>query len=74
MLDMWIRNVKRAGVSNAMVVALDEETRKFVEDAGFASIVMTLQVWPPLLLAEAEWETLRYKLVCKCRSATTWDI
>lgn len=44
MLDTWMRNVRRAGVTNAMVVALDEDTRKHAEGEGFASLVMTLQV------------------------------
>ena len=47
MLDTWMQNVKRAGVSNAMVVALDLETQQHALSEGFASLVMTLQAWPP---------------------------
>ena len=44
MLDTWMRNVKRAGVSNAMVVALDLPTQQHALSEGFASVVMTMQV------------------------------
>ncbi|KAK2080581.1 hypothetical protein QBZ16_000435 [Prototheca wickerhamii] len=35
MLDAWMRNVKRAGVTNAFVLALDDETKENVEKFGF---------------------------------------
>lgn len=44
MLDIWIRNVKRSNVTNAMVVALDEETQKFAEAEQIPSLVMSLKV------------------------------
>lgn len=46
MLDIWIRNVKRSNVTNAMVVALDEETQKFADAEEIPSLVMSLKVKP----------------------------
>jgi hypothetical protein len=34
MLDLWMDGVKRSGVKNAMVVALDQETKRNVEERG----------------------------------------
>lgn len=40
----WIENVKRAGVTNAMVVALDDATKTNVEQLGFPVFRMDIQV------------------------------
>jgi len=45
MLDSWIRTVTRAGVTNALVVALDEETKKHAESQGVAAVMMEMKVW-----------------------------
>lgn len=44
MLDTWMANIKRAGVSNAMVVALDEPTRQHAESQGIASMIFQVEV------------------------------
>lgn len=44
MLDSWMRTVKGAGVTNAIVVALDEDTKKHAEDNGFTSVIMNVKV------------------------------
>ncbi|KAK9797806.1 hypothetical protein WJX73_009375 [Symbiochloris irregularis] len=44
MLGTWIENVQRVGVGNAMVVALDEQTKKSVIDAGMESILFTMKI------------------------------
>ena len=43
MLDTWMESVKRANVTNAMVVALDLETKKHAESMGIPAHFMTLQ-------------------------------
>lgn len=37
MLNVWIDGVKRAGVKNALVMALDAETESFAKEKGIAS-------------------------------------
>ena len=44
MLTTWMENVKRAGVQNAMVVALDADTKKHVEAQGIVAHEMHLEV------------------------------
>ena len=44
MLGTWIENVQRVGITNAMVVALDETTKKSVIDAGMESMLFTMKV------------------------------
>lgn len=44
MLTTWIENVKLAGVRNAMVVALDSQTKAMVEEQGLAAHEMHLAV------------------------------
>lgn len=44
MLSCWIENVRRAGVTNAMVVALDEGTKTNVEAVGFPVYRMELEI------------------------------
>lgn len=43
MLDSWMRTVKGAGVTNALIVALDEDTKSHAESQGFTSIIMDLK-------------------------------
>lgn len=50
MLDIWIDNVKAAGVKNAMVVALDSFTKDHVLSKGFPVIEMHEQVRSAALL------------------------
>ena len=47
MLETWMQNVKRAGVHNAMVLALDAETRFHAESEGMAAFEMHLEVIEP---------------------------
>ena len=44
MLTTWIENVKRAGVTNAMVVALDPHTKTSAESQGIVAHEMHLEV------------------------------
>ena len=44
MLATWMENVKLAGVKNAMVVALDAQTKARVEAQGLAAHEMHLTV------------------------------
>ncbi len=44
MLDTWMDGVKRANVTNAMVIALDRETKDHAESMGVPAHLMTLQV------------------------------
>ena len=44
MLDTWMEAVRRANVSNAMVIALDKQTKEHAESMGMAAHYMTLQV------------------------------
>ena len=44
MLDTWLDGVKRANVTNAMVIALDLETKHHAETMGVTAHLMTLQV------------------------------
>ena len=44
MLDTWMESVKRANVSNAMVIALDKQTKEHAESMGMAAHYMTVQV------------------------------
>ena len=46
MLDSWIRTVKRAGVTNAMVVALDDDTKTHAESQGMTAVKMEVAVPP----------------------------
>ena len=40
MLEMWVRSVQRAGVTNYLVVALDGETARFLDGLGAPNINM----------------------------------
>ena len=44
MLDTWMDGVKRANVTNAMVIALDRDTKDHAESMGVPAHLMTLQV------------------------------
>ena len=61
MLATWMDNVKRAGVSNALVVALDKETKAHVTQAGLPAIqfnvqvILCLQILRCCLLACSAW-------------------
>lgn len=44
MLDLWIDGVKRAGVENALVVALDDETKRNVEERGIHAFRMDMEI------------------------------
>lgn len=44
MLTTWVENVKRAGVKNAMVVALDDHTKRSVDAQGIVAHQMHLEV------------------------------
>ena len=44
MLDLWMDGVKRSGVRNAMVVALDEETKKNVEARGVKAYLFDMDI------------------------------
>lgn len=44
MLTTWAEGVKRAGVKNAMVVALDDEAKLMAEQQGLAGFQMQLEV------------------------------
>jgi hypothetical protein len=49
MLDIWMDNVQRAGVKNAMVIALDPDTRQHVQSKAFPVIEMHEKVLSPLI-------------------------
>lgn len=44
MLATWVESIKRAGVKNAMVVALDDYTKQYAEEQGVPAHEMHLQV------------------------------
>ena len=44
MLTTWIEGIKRAGVRNAMVVALDAQTKRLAEEHGVTAHEMHLEV------------------------------
>lgn len=44
MLDTWMEGVKRCGVKNAMVIALDAETKKNAESFGIPAFEMHVNV------------------------------
>lgn len=44
MLDTWMESVRRTNVSNAIVIALDKQTKEHAESMGMAAHYMTLQV------------------------------
>ena len=44
MLDTWMDGVKRCGVKNAMVIALDAETKKNAEAYGIPAFEMHMEV------------------------------
>lgn len=44
MLDLWMDGVKRAGVRNALVVALDDQTMHNVEERGIHAFRMDLEI------------------------------
>ena len=44
MLTTWMENLKRAGVKNAMVVALDAQTKTHAEAQGIVAHEMHLEV------------------------------
>lgn len=45
MLELWMRCVKNAGVENAMIVALDDETKENVEKFGLPAFRIDMEVW-----------------------------
>lgn len=45
MLDTWMENVQRAGVKNAMVIALDAQTKANAEAKGMTAHEMHIEVW-----------------------------
>jgi hypothetical protein len=45
MLDVWMDSLKRANVTNALVIALDDETQKHAEEMGLTAFQINLQVW-----------------------------
>ena len=47
MLDTWMAHVKRAGVTNAFVVALDAETQAHASAQGLATLVFKMEVRRP---------------------------
>ena len=47
MLDSWMRTAKGAGVNNAVVVALDQETKAHAESQGFQAFLMNVTVSMP---------------------------
>lgn len=57
MLSVWMENVKRAGVKNAMVVALDDATKGVAEAAGIPGFRMDLKVGYSTLL-------IFFRLIC----------
>jgi hypothetical protein len=44
MLELWMKSVKRAGVKNAMVVALDEDTKVNVEKFGLPAFRLDMAI------------------------------
>lgn len=44
MLDLWMDGVKRADVKNALVVALDDETKHNVEEQGIDAFRMDMEI------------------------------
>ena len=44
MLDTWMAHVKEAGVANAFVVALDDQTLAHASSQGLASLVFHMEV------------------------------
>ena len=44
MLDLWMDGVKRAGVENALVVALDDQTKRNVEERGMHAFRMDMEI------------------------------
>lgn len=44
MLDLWMDGVQRSGVRNAMVVALDEETKQNVEARGMNAFLFRMEI------------------------------
>ena len=44
MLDTWMDGVKRAGVKNALVIALDDQTKRNVEERGLHAFRMDLEI------------------------------
>jgi arabinosyltransferase len=44
MLDTWMENVQRAGVKNAMVIALDAQTKANAEAKGITAHEMHIKV------------------------------
>jgi hypothetical protein len=44
MLDTWMEGVQRAGVKNAMVIALDAQTKANAEAKGITAHVMHIKV------------------------------
>ncbi|EIE27038.1 hypothetical protein COCSUDRAFT_11236, partial [Coccomyxa subellipsoidea C-169] len=43
MLDLWMAGVRRANVTNALIVALDDATQQHAESLGFTAYQMSLQ-------------------------------
>jgi arabinosyltransferase len=44
MLELWMKSVKRAGVKNAIVVALDDDTKTNVEKFGFPAFRLDMTI------------------------------
>lgn len=44
MLSVWIENVRKSGVKNAMVIALDDATKRSVEELGFPVYRMDIKI------------------------------
>ncbi len=44
MLETWVTNVRRAGVPNAMIIALDDETKAAADKLGFPAFRMDVPV------------------------------
>lgn len=69
MLDTWAESVLRAGVKNAMVVALDEATKAHAESKGLPAFQMTLEaraLTATLLTCEAHTKRVRQSRVLSC--------
>ena len=69
MLTTWIEHVKLAGVKNALVVALDAQTKSAAEALGLAAHEMHLTV-SLHLLAGTDITCLRTLLLLRCDLST----
>ena len=57
-LDIWIRNVNKVNISNAIVIALDDETEDFCQKRQMKSIQIPVLVClrPRTLIARSNWD------------------